>query len=223
MNQIDRRQFKNQLYTNFALIGKALANNHRLELLELLAQGERSVEHLARETDLSIANASQHLQVLNAAGLLESRREKVFIYYRLTPGAFPLWQALRNLAQRRLAEVERLVSTSLKRDDVPIQLEELASLLKRKDTVLLDVRPTLEFNAGHIPNAIPAPISELESLMDALPKQLEIIAYCRGPYCVFADEAVAMLRASGFNARRLELGLPDWQAAGYPVQQGVNA
>jgi DNA-binding transcriptional ArsR family regulator len=132
MNQFDKRQFKNQLYTNFARLGKALANNHRLELLELLAQGERSVEHLARETDLSIANASQHLQVLANAGLLESRREKVFVYYRLTDGAFPLWQALRNLAQTRLAQIERLVSTSLNRNDAPIQLEELSSLLERK-------------------------------------------------------------------------------------------
>ncbi len=223
MNQLDKRQFKNQLYSHFARLGKALANNHRLELLELLAQGERSVEHLARETDLSIANASQHLQVLSAAGLLESRREKVFIYYRLTEGTFPLWQSLRNLAQTRLAEVERLVSTSLKRGDNPIQLEELYGLLEHNNTVLLDVRPILEFNAGHIPKALPAPMSELESLIYTLPKQLEIIAYCRGPYCVFADEAVAMLRANGFSARRLELGLPDWQAAGYPVQQGANA
>lgn len=223
MNSLEKRQFKQQLYTHFARLGKALANNHRLELLELLAQGERSVENLARETDLSTANASQHLQVLHAAGLLESRREGVFVHYRLTDGAFPLWQNLRDLSQSRLSEIDRLVSHTLKRDDSPVRLEELRLCLERGETVLLDVRPAAEFEAAHIAGAISAPISELQALLSTLPKTFKIVAYCRGPYCVFADEAVALLQANGFNARRLELGLPDWRAAGYPVQSSVSA
>ncbi len=223
MNHAQKRTFKNQLYSQFARLGKALSNNHRLELLELLAQGERSVENLARETDLSTANASQHLQVLHTAGLLESRREGVFIYYRLIQGAFPLWQSLRDLAQQRLGEVERLVSSNLERQDQAVTLEELRIKLERGKAVLLDVRPHSEFEAAHVPGAIPAPLAELEALLPKLSKKLEIIAYCRGPYCVFADEAVALLRAKGFKAQRLELGLPDWQTAGYPVQQGVSA
>jgi rhodanese-related sulfurtransferase len=222
MNHQKKREFKNQLYSHFARLGKALANNHRLELLELLAQGERSVENLARETDLSIANASQHLQVLHTAGLLEQRREGVFAFYRLAEGAFPLWQNLRNLAQSRLAEVERLVTGSLGRDDEAISFEELQDRLKHGKTVLLDVRPQSEFEAGHIPGAKAAPLAEFEALLPTLKKRLEVIAYCRGPYCVFADEAVALLRSHGFKAHRLELGLPDWRAAGHPVQQGAN-
>jgi rhodanese-related sulfurtransferase len=223
MNHLKKREFKNQLYTHFARLGKALANNHRLELLELLAQSERSVEHLARETDLSIANASQHLQVLHTAGLLEQRREGVFVFYRLTNGAFPLWQNLRDLAHARLAEIDRLVTGSLERDDQAISFEELQVRLERGKTVLLDVRPQSEFEAAHIPGARNAPIAELESLLPTLKKRLELIAYCRGPYCVFADEAVELLRSHGFKAHRLELGLPDWQAAGHPVQQGASA
>jgi rhodanese-related sulfurtransferase len=220
MNHSRKREFKQALYTHFARVGKALANNHRLELLELLAQGERSVENLARETDLSIANASQHLQVLHIAGLLEQRREGVFIFYRLTDGAFPLWQNLRDLAQSRLAEIDRLLSDTLERDSA-ISFEELQVRLERGKTVLLDVRPQSEFEAAHIPGARNAPIAELESLLPTLKKRLELIAYCRGPFCVFADEAVELLRAHGFKAHRLELGLPDWQAAGHPIQQGA--
>ncbi len=220
INHSRKREFKQELYTHFARVGKALANNHRLELLELLAQGERSVENLARETDLSIANASQHLQVLHTAGLLEQRREGVFIFYRLTDGAFPLWQNLRDLAQSRLAEIDRLVSKTLERDTA-ISFEELQVRLERGKTLLLDVRPQSEFEAGHIPGARNAPITELEALLPTLKKRLELIAYCRGPFCVFADEAVELLRAHGFKAYRLELGLPDWQAAGHPVQQGA--
>jgi rhodanese-related sulfurtransferase len=194
MNHAAKREFKQELYTHFARVGKALANNHRLELLELLAQGERSVENLAREG--------------------------VFIFYRLTDGAFPLWQNLRDLAQSRLAEIDRLLSNTLERDTA-ISFAELQVRLERGKTQLLDVRPQSEFEAGHIPGARNAPIAELESLLPTLKKRLELIAYCRGPFCVFADEAVALLRAHGFKAYRLELGLPDWQAAGHPIQQGA--
>ena len=219
MKHSQKRQFKDKLYSQFARIGKALANNHRLELLELLGQAERSVEMLARETDLSVANASQHLQVLHKAGLLQSRREGTFIFYQLADGAFLLWQSLRDLAQKQIAEVEHLVA-SLKRDDQAIELQELQLL---EDIVLLDVRPMNEYMAGHIPKAISIPITELEMRLELLPKAFEIVAYCRGPFCVFADEAVALLRSHGFQARRLALGLPDWQMAGYPVQKGVGA
>jgi rhodanese-related sulfurtransferase len=223
MDHLEKRAFKTRLYTHLARLGKALANPHRLELLELLAQGERRVEHLARELDLSIANASQHLQVLAQAGLLESRREATAIYYRPTPGAFPVWQALRDLAQDRLPDIEHLLRTTLERDPEGVTLEALRARLETGRAVLLDVRPTLEFNAGHIPGAMSAPITDLETILPTLSKRSEIIAYCRGPYCVFADEAVAWLRARGFDAQRLELGLPDWQAAGYPVTKGMSA
>ncbi|MFZ5993090.1 MAG: ArsR/SmtB family transcription factor [Deinococcota bacterium] len=217
MDLAQKRRYKDQLFAQFARIGKALANNHRLELIELLAQGERSVESLAREADLSVANASQHLQVLYSAGLVEQRRQGVFVYYRLSESTFPLWRALRDLARRHLAEVERLVARTLEREGDVVSLEALSSKLERGDTVLLDVRPRQEFAAGHIPGAIPAPIEELEALLPSLPRGVEVIAYCRGPYCTFADEAVELLRARGFQARRLELGLPDWREAGYPV------
>ncbi len=219
MKHTQKRQFKEKLYSQFARVGKALANNHRLELLELLGQAERSVEMLARETDLSVANASQHLQVLYKAGLLQYRREGTFIFYQLADGAFLLWQSLRDLAQKQIAEVEHLVA-SLERDDQAIELKELQLL---EDIVLLDVRPMNEYMAGHIPKAISMPIIELEMRLEILPKAFEIVAYCRGPFCVFADEAVALLRSHGFQARRLALGLPDWQMAGYPVQKGVGA
>ena len=191
MNHLKKRQFKEKLYSQFARVGKALANNHRLELLELLGQTERSVETLARETDLSVANASQHLQVLYKAGLLKQRREGTFIFYELADGAFLLWQSLRDLAQKQLTEVEHLVTTNLERNDQAIELKELQLL---ENIVLLDVRPINEFMAGHIPKAISIPISELERQLFTLSKTLEIVAYCRGPFCVFADEAVALLR-----------------------------
>jgi rhodanese-related sulfurtransferase/DNA-binding transcriptional ArsR family regulator len=223
MNPTEKRLFKHQLYSQFARLGKALANSHRLELLELLAQGERSVEHLARETDMSIANTSQHLQVLFAAGLLEQRREGVFMFYVLANGAFPLWQNLRDLAQTQFAEVERLVSSSLNRTDQAVSFAELRSRLERGDTILLDVRPKSEFETAHIRGARPAPLAELEGLWPTLSPSLEVVVYCRGPYCVFADEAVALLRSRGVVAYRLESGLPDWQAAGYAVQKGASA
>lgn len=223
MDRLEKRRFKTQLYTHLARLGKALSNPHRLELLELLAQGERHVERLAHELDLSLANASQHLQVLAHAGLLETRRDGTFIHYRLGPGAFPLWQTLRDLAHHRLPDINHLLDTTLERDPHTITLEALHQRLGNKNTVLLDVRPALEFDAGHIPGAIHAPIDDLEKTLNRLPKRGEIIAYCRGPYCVFADEAVTLLREHGFRASRLELGLPDWQAAGYPVERRVNA
>jgi rhodanese-related sulfurtransferase/DNA-binding transcriptional ArsR family regulator len=223
MNTQDKRAFKNQLYEQFARIGKALSSAHRLELLEVLAQGERSVEELAKETGMSVANASQHLQVLRAAQLVEVRREGVYIYYRLTDEqVFTLWQALRNVGEARIAEIDRVVRTYLHdREHLqPIDATELFQRLAEGQVILLDVRPLEEYATAHIPGALSIPVAELETRLPELPQDKEIVAYCRGPYCVFADEAVAMLRTNGYNARRLEQGLPDWRALGLPVESG---
>ncbi|HET8669376.1 MAG TPA: metalloregulator ArsR/SmtB family transcription factor [Candidatus Saccharimonadales bacterium] len=215
-----KRQFKDQLYAQFARIGKALSNPHRLELLELLAQGERAVEDLASESNLPIANASQHLQVLRAAQLVDVRRDGLYAYYRLSDGrVFRLWQALRDLGELQLAEVDRLVQSFLQ-DRSPLQSITTAELLQNMEAgnvVILDVRPEVEYQSGHIPEARSIPIDELETRLDELPRNQEIIAYCRGPYCVFADEAVTLLQKRGYRARRLVEGLPDWQALNLPV------
>jgi len=218
-----KRAFKNRLYEQFARIGKALANSHRLELLDVLAQGERSVEALAYETGMSVANASQHLQVLRAAQLVEVRREGVYSYYRLADErVFSLWQAMRNVGEARIAEIDRLVQTYLHDRSLlqPISAAELLQRLIEGNVILLDVRPAEEYAAGHLPDALSIPVTKLEARLRELPHEKEIVAYCRGPYCVFADEAVALLRTHGYNARRLEQGLPDWRALGLPVEIG---
>jgi rhodanese-related sulfurtransferase len=215
-----KRQFKYEIYAQFARIGKALSNSHRLELVELLAQGERTVEDLAREANLPIANTSQHLQVLRAAQLVDVRRDGLYAYYRLSDErVFRLWQALRDLGELQLAEVNRLVQSFLQ-DRSPLQsitTAELLQLLEAGNVVILDVRPEVEYQSGHIPEARSIPIDELETRLDELPRDQEIIAYCRGPYCVFADEAVTLLQKQGYRARRLIDGLPDWQALNLPV------
>lgn len=218
-----KRTFKNRLYEQFARIGKALANSHRLELLDVLAQGERSVEALAYETSMSVANASQHLQVLRAAQLVEVRREGVYSYYRLADEwVFSLWQAMRNVGEARIAEIDRLVQTYLHDRSLlqPISAAELLQRLVEGNVILLDVRPAEEYAAGHLPDALSIPVTELEARLRELPHEKEIVAYCRGPFCVFADEAVTLLRIHGYNARRLEQGLPDWRALGLPVDIG---
>ncbi len=226
MNKQDKRMFKNLLYEQFARIGKALSSGHRLELLDVLAQGEHSVEALAYETGMSVANASQHLQVLRAAQLVEVRREGVYIYYRLADErVFTLWQALRTLGETHIAEIDRIVHTYLHDRALlqPISAAELLQRLAEGNVILLDVRPVEEYAAGHLPDALSIPVSELEARLPELPQDKEIVAYCRGPYCVFADEAVALLRTNGYNARRLEQGLPDWRALGLPVESGKGA
>jgi rhodanese-related sulfurtransferase/DNA-binding transcriptional ArsR family regulator len=223
MHKQDKRAFKNQLYEQFARIGKALSSAHRLELLEVLAQGEHSVEAIARETDMSIANASQHLQVLRAAQLVEVRREGVYIYYRLADEqVFSLWQTMRHVGEARIAEIDRIVDTYLhdRNQLQPIGALELLQRLVEDTIILLDVRPAEEYIAGHLPNALSMPVTELEARLSELPQDKEIVAYCRGPYCVFADEAVALLRSNGYSAHRLEQGLPDWRALGLPVESG---
>jgi rhodanese-related sulfurtransferase len=215
------RGTKIALFDEFARVGRALASGRRIELLDVLANGERTVEVLASEVGLSVANASQHLQVLRQAGLVASRRAGTSIHYRLAePEAFELWRTLRTLASARLAEVERLAAAYLgARDQLePVTREELARRLQDgDDLVVLDVRPAAEYTAGHLPGAVSIPVGELRRRLAELPADREIVAYCRGPYCAFAHEAVALLRQEGFSARRLEDGLPEWQAAGLAV------
>ncbi len=220
--QIDgKRFFKNQLYEQFARVGKALASPHRLELLDVLAQCERTVEALAQETGMSIANASQHLQVLRAAHLVEVRREGTSIYYRLaSEGVSTLWLSLRQVGEEHLAEIDRVVETFLQDRHLlqPVQADELLHRLSEDQVILLDVRPAEEYCAGHLPQAISVPLAELSARLTEFPADKEIIAYCRGPYCVFADEAISLLRAHGYQARRLEEAVADWRKLALPIE-----
>jgi rhodanese-related sulfurtransferase len=215
------RATKTALFDEFARVGKALGSGRRIELLDVLANGERTVEGLAGEVGLSLANTSQHLQVLRQAGLITGRRQGTSIRYRLAaPEVFGLWRALRTLAAARLAEVERLAAAYLgAREELePVTRQELARRLQDGDPlVVLDVRPPAEHAAGHLPGAVSIPLAELRRRLAELPGDREIVAYCRGPYCAFAHEAVRVLGEAGLAARRLEDGLPEWQAAGLPV------
>jgi len=216
------REFKDALFGEFARIGKALANPHRLEFLDLLAQREWSVEELAAETNLSMANASQHLQVLRAAQLVSVRRKGLYAYYRLSDErAYRLWQAIRDLGEAQLAEIERVVRTFLgnRNEFEPIDALSLLHRIADENLIVLDVRPEPEYRAGHLPGARSVPIDELQARLGELPPGREIVAYCRGPYCVFADEAVQLLRERGFQARRFTHGFPDWQVAGLPTER----
>lgn len=208
------------LFTQFAAVAKSLGHAHRLELLEQLAQGERSVEVLADRTGLSIANASQHLQHMRRAGLVTTRRDGKFVYYRLTDDAvLEALAALRRIAERNVAEVERVVRSYFnERDSLEaVSREELLHRSRTGTVAILDVRPEDEFALGHLPGAVNIPLRELEARLDEFDPAQEIVAYCRGPYCVLSYEAVAQLRARGFKVRRLEDGLPEWRAAGLPV------
>src|SRR6266516_3668951 len=205
MQTSEKRTFKNQLYEQFARVGKALASPHRLELLDVLAQCERTVEALAQETGMSVANASQHLQVLRTARLVETRREGTSIYYRLaSESVSTLWLSLRAVGEAHLAEIDRVVETFLhdRAQWQPITAVALLEELRSDQVILLDVRPVEEYQAGHMPQALSIPVGELESRRSEVPLDREIIAYCRGPYCVFADEAVEVLRTRGYHVRR---------------------
>ncbi len=211
------------LFAQFAAVAKSLGHAHRLELLEQLAQGERSVEVLADRTGLSIANASQHLQHMRRAGLVTNRRDGKFIYYRLADDAvLELLAALRRIAERNVAEVERLVRGYFaKRDDLEaVSRKELLERSRAGAVTILDVRPEDEFALGHLPGALNIPLRELEARLDEIDPEQEVVAYCRGPYCVLSYEAVAQLRSRGFKVRRLEDGLPEWRAAGLPMVHG---
>jgi rhodanese-related sulfurtransferase len=221
MGATEHREFKDRLFEQFARVGKALSSPKRLEIVDLLAQGERPVEEIARETAMSVASASQHLQALKAARMVESRREGLYIHYRLADeDVFRTWQAVRALAESRLAEVDRVVEAYLEDRDAleAVDATELMERLSDGSVVVLDVRPGEEYRAGHIPGALSVPVDALEAALQTLPTDRELVAYCRGPYCVFSDDAVALLRARGYRARRLRQGLPDWRAGGMPVE-----
>ena len=218
-----KRDFKDRLYGEFARIGKALASPHRLEILEVLAQGERTVESLASETGLSIANASRHLQQLRQAQLVLTRREGLFVHYRLTgPEVVSMMLALRHAAEQHIAEVDRVVRDFLgERDDFePVTPDELSRRMTNGEVVVLDVRPEQEYAAGRIAGAHSVPVADISARLAELPREKEYVAYCRGPYCVYADEAVAMLRANGLKAQRLTEGYPEWWLSGRPVRTG---
>ncbi len=218
--------FKQELFSQFARVGKALSNGNRLELLEFLAQGERSVEQLSKVAGLTVANTSQHLQQLRHAGMVSCRKEGLKVFYRLSGNdVIRLLDALRAVAERHVTDVQHLVNTYLTvKDDLePIPRSELLARVKDGLVTVLDVRPAEEYAAGHVPGAVNIPLQELEQRLQELGNQddvnREIVAYCRGPHCVLAFDAVARLREKGMNARRLEDGYPEWQVAGLPVEK----
>jgi rhodanese-related sulfurtransferase len=209
------------LFDAFASVARALGSGRRAEIVDLLAQGERSVDEVANEISQSVANTSQHLHVLARAGLVRSRREGTRVFYRLASERVgDLWAAVRDVAVRHVAEVNQLADEYLgERDGIEhVSAEELQERLLRGDVVVLDVRPEREYKAGHIPGARSVPLDALASLAPKLPRRRLIVAYCRGPYCVYADDAVRLLQARGVKARRLDVGLPDWRRAGLPVE-----
>ena len=213
------RVAKDSLFAAFASVAKALGNGRRAEIVDVLAQGERSVDELAAEIGQSIANTSQHLQVLAQAGLLRSRRDGSRIFYRpASEGVVDLWTAVRDVAAEHVASVEVLADAYLgDRSEVErVSMDDLAARLAEGSVVLLDVRPRGEYRSGHLPYAVSTPIDELPGLADGLPSG-DVVAYCRGPYCVYADDAVRLLRARGRAARRLDVGFPEWRRAGLPV------
>jgi ArsR family transcriptional regulator len=221
---MSRESPKRALFAQFAAVAKAVAHPHRLELLEQIAQGERSVERLAERVGLSIANASQHLQQMRRVGLLVARREGKYVLYSLADDTvLDLEAALRRIAERNIAEVERVVRSYFHDRDAlePISRAELFERLRAGLAIALDVRPQDEFALGHVPGAINIPLGELERRLAELDPDQEIVAYCRGAYCVLSYEAVARLRTRGFKARRMEDGLPEWRAAGLPVSSGA--
>ncbi len=214
--------FKKQLYAQFARLGKALSSGHRLELLEYLAQSERTVDALSKLTGLSMANTSQHLQLLRQTGLVSTRREGLYVHYRLAdPQIIVLMNLMQQLGEKQMAEVERLIASYLTKKDQlePIPRMELLHRVRDGMVTILDVRPNEEYAAGHVPGALNVPLKELEQQLETLPRDQEVVAYCRGPYCILAFEAVARLREKGFKARRLEDGFPEWQHAGLPVEK----
>lgn len=221
---MEKRIFKDKIYTELASLTRSLGNPHRLEIIELLAQGEFSVEQIAEQTSLSVANASQHLQVLKAARLVDTHRAGHSIYYRLaSANVFKAWKALRALGIESNATIGKVVTEfrKAKFNYQPVTIDELVRKVKSGKVTILDVRPEHEYNKGHIANAVSIPIDQLAKRLKELPKRTEVVAYCRGPFCVFADEAVALLSKSGYKATRLEEGFPDWSVKGLPVEEAL--
>jgi rhodanese-related sulfurtransferase/DNA-binding transcriptional ArsR family regulator len=212
--------FKSDLFEQFARIGKALSSGKRLEMLEFLAQGERSVEQLARMTGLSVANTSQHLQQLRQVGLVTARKDGLYVHYRIAgDGIVRLLTALRAVGEEHVADVERLIKLFLDGKDSlePVPAKELWQRARQGLVTVLDVRPPEEYAQGHIRGAINVPVTELKKRLHQIPADQEVVAYCRGPYCLLAYEAVQVLRKKGVKARRLEEGYPEWKSAGLPV------
>ncbi|MEW6300094.1 MAG: metalloregulator ArsR/SmtB family transcription factor [Thermodesulfobacteriota bacterium] len=221
-----KRVFKDRVYDQLARIGKAVSSAKRLEILDLLSQGPRTVESLAREASLSVANASRHLQVLRGARLIEAEREGVFVRYRLADEAVAdFFRALRVLAASRLAELEQITRQFFRGREAlePVDRHTLMRRARRGEVIILDVRPPEEYQAGHIAGAVSIPLAELPHRLAELPRDQDIVAYCRGPYCVFAAQAVDLLREHGFRAVRLEDGVADWRAYGLPVATGDSS
>ncbi len=225
MENSRKRAFKDEIYDQFSRIGKAFSSASRLELIDLLAQRERTVDELAEETEMSVANTSRHLQVLKGERLVRRRKEGTRAYYMLAgPEVYRAWRAVRTLAESRLAEVEETVQRYLsdRQQMEALSPEELEVRLETDDVLVLDVRPEAEYQTGHIPGARSIPIDQIEEHLDELPDDQEIVAYCRGPYCVYSDDAVRRLREEGHTARRLQEGLPDWIDEGRPVKSGTT-
>jgi len=220
----EKRLPKEQLYGLFAQIARAMANPHRLELLDLLAQAPRTVEELANEAHMSVANTSQHLQRLKQARLVTDKREGLYVRYRLAdPMVARLWFELRGVARRQLAEVEQALDAYRnhrhKFEQIPV--DQLLTRMRQGEVILLDVRPQMEYEAGHLPDAVSIPIDELEQHLDELPPDKTVVAYCRGPYCVYADEALELLAGQDYRVARLEEGVTEWQLAGYALEKTV--
>lgn len=218
------REFKDALYAQFARIGHALASPRRIELLDLLGQGEKTVETLAEQVATPVKNTSAHLRVLRQARLVETRRDGTYVYYRLADAeVFGLLRTLEALAHSRLADVQQVVRSYLDGHDEldPVTFKELRRLVREGDVTVVDVRPADEFEAGHIPGALSMPVPQLKRRLRELPRGREVIAYCRGRYCVYSLDAVTLLRKHGYRARRAHEGLPDWKAAGLPVEIGA--
>ncbi len=215
---MEKRAFKNKVYQQLANMIKAMSNPHRLEILELLAQGQCSVAEIAEETDITGANASQHLQVLKQAQLVSTRREGNHIYYSLAgESVYKAWKALRELGIERVAEIERVLRQFREsRNSLEIlSTSELVEKMKQGDITIIDVRPEEEFKEGHIAGALNIPVDQLLDKADELPADQEIVAYCRGPFCVFADDAVELLQKKGLNAKRLDEGYPEWKGVAH--------
>ena len=217
---MNKREFKDKVYGELARITKALGNSHRMEIIDLLAQGPFSVDQIANYTGLSVANASQHLQILKNAKLVTITRNGNFINYTLSSeNVFDAWSGLRKLGQVYNTEIEKIVNDFRKGHAGldPVDADSLAQMIKNNEVIVLDVRPEDEYNRGHIHRAISTPIDALDKHLKKIPKNKMIVAYCRGPFCVYADEAVAMLNKKGYSARRLNEGFPDWALKGLPV------
>jgi len=216
------RRFKDEIYDQFSRIGKAVSSPKRLELLDILCQGERTVENLANETALTIANTSQHLQVLKNSRLVEQEKKGLYVVYRPAPMVCEFFLSMRKVAENRIAEIEQIKNRFLegKKGMEPIDRNALIERIKNEEVTILDVRPPEEFMAGHISGALSVPLKQLEFMLARLPKNKEIVAYCRGPYCVLSVEAVELLNKKGYHAVRLEEGVQDWRAMGLSVASG---